>query len=92
MKELEPALAKACSEITQNLLLINQPSKKQVKEEIIKICTKYALERIPRNYEILSTVKELEFDKLKKVLLRKPTKTASGVAVIALSDDGSFPV
>jgi elongator complex protein 3 len=84
MKELEPALAKACSEITQNLLLINQPSKKQVKEEIIKICTKYALERIPRNYEILSTVKELEFDKLKKVLLRKPTKTASGVAVIAL--------
>jgi len=84
MKELEPTLAKACSEITRNLLLINQPNKKQVKEEIIKICTKYALERIPRNYEILSTVKESEFDKLKKVLLRKPTKTASGVAVIAL--------
>ncbi|MBS1268560.1 MAG: hypothetical protein MAG458_01291 [Nitrosopumilus sp.] len=84
MKELDPTLAKACSEITQNLLLINQPSKKQVKEEIIKICTKYALERIPKNYEILSTVKESEFNKLKKVLLRKPTKTASGVAVIAL--------
>ena len=66
MIELDPAVAKACSEITQNLLTINQPSKKQVKEEIIKICTKYALERIPRNYEILSTVKEADFEKLKK--------------------------
>jgi elongator complex protein 3 len=84
MIKLDPTLAKACGEITQNLLLINEPNKKQVKEEIIKICTKYALERIPRNYEILSMVKESDFEKLKKVLLRKPTKTASGVAVIAL--------
>ena len=84
MNKLDSTLAKACGEITQNLLMINEPNKKQVKEEIIKICTKYALERIPRNYEILSTVKESDFEKLKKVLLRKPTKTASGVAVIAL--------
>jgi elongator complex protein 3 len=84
MNKLDSPIAKACSEITQNLLMINEPSKKQVKEEIIKICTKYALERIPRNYEILSTVKESDFEKLKKVLLRKPTKTASGVAVVAL--------
>ena len=66
------------------LLAIQDPSKKQVKEEIIKICTKYALERIPRNYEILSTVKDADFAKLKKVLLRKPAKTASGVSVVAL--------
>ena len=84
MNKLDPVIAKACSEITQNLLTINQPSKKQVKEEIIKICTKYALERIPRNYEILSTVKDSDFEKLKNVLLRKPTKTASGVSVVAL--------
>ena len=77
MNKLDPVLSKACGEITQNLLTIQEPSKKQVKEEIIKICTKYALERIPRNYEILSMVKETDFDKLKKVLLRKPTKTAS---------------
>ena len=37
MKKLDPVLSKACSEITQNILTINQPSKKQVKEEIIKI-------------------------------------------------------
>jgi elongator complex protein 3 len=84
MNKLDPLISKACGEITQNLLTIQEPSKKQVKEEIIKICTKYALERIPRNYEILSMAKEADFDKLKKVLLRKPAKTASGVSVVAL--------
>jgi elongator complex protein 3 len=84
MNKLDPVISKACDEITQNLLTIQEPSKKQVKEEIIKICTKYALERIPRNYEILSMAKESDFDKLKKVLIRKPAKTASGVSVVAL--------
>ncbi len=84
MSKLDSTFTKACSEITQNLLMINDPSKKQVKEEIKKICAKYSLERIPRNHEILSTVKESEFEKLRKVLLKKPAKTASGVAVVAL--------
>ena len=43
MIELDPVQSKAYTEITQNLLTINEPSKKQVKEEIIKICTKYSL-------------------------------------------------
>ena len=84
MNKLDPELSKACTEITKNLLTINQPTKKQVKEEIIKICTKYSLERIPKNYEILSMASNSDFDKLKKVLIRKPAKTASGVSVVAL--------
>ncbi|WP_428326662.1 elongator complex protein 3 [Nitrosopumilus sp.] len=84
MSKLDSVFSKACSEITQNLLTINEPSKKQVKEEIKKICAKYSLERIPRNHEILSMAKESEFKKLRKVLLKKPAKTASGVAVVAL--------
>lgn len=84
MNKLDPAISKACGEITHNLLTIQAPSKKQVKEEIIKICTKYSLSRIPKNYEILSMAKESDFDKLKKVLIRKPAKTASGVSVVAL--------
>ena len=84
MNKLDPLESKAYTEITQNLLTIQDPSKKQVKEEIIKICTKYSLDRIPKNYEILSMAKESDFDKLKKVLIRKPAKTASGVSVVAL--------
>ena len=74
----------ACIEITQNLLTIDKPSKKQVKDEIKKICAKYSLQRIPRNHEILSMSKETDFDKLRKILLKKPIKTASGVSVVAL--------
>ncbi len=84
MSKLDSVFLKACSEITQNLLTINEPNKKQIKEEIKKICSKYSLDRIPRNHEILSMAKESEFDKLRKVLLKKPAKTASGVSVVAL--------
>ena len=76
--------SKACSEISQNLLLINSPNKSQVKSQIKTICTKYALERIPRNHEILATVSGSDYARLSRVLLKKPVKTASGVAVIAL--------
>lgn len=74
----------ACDEITKNLLSLNNPSRKKVKSEIKKICSKYSLEKIPSNNEILSTVSETEFEYLKKILLKKPVKTSSGVAVIAL--------
>ena len=84
MQEVESVFSKACSEISQKLLALSEPTKNEIKSEIKKICTKYSLERIPRNYEILSTVNEKEYDVLQKVLLKKPVKTASGVAVIAL--------
>ena len=76
--------SKACNEISQSLLQIIEPTKKQTKLEIKKICTKYSLERIPKNHEILSTVDGESYEKLQKVLLKKPVKSASGVAVIAL--------
>ncbi len=75
---------KACHEISHNLLTIESPTKNQIKSQIKKICTKYALERIPRNSEILATVSGTDYSKLQKILLKKPVKTASGVAVIAL--------
>jgi len=65
-------------------LSIQDVSKSQIKSQIKQVCTKYALERIPKNHEILSTVSGNDFVKLQKILLKKPVKTASGVAVIAL--------
>ena len=48
--------SKACREISQNLLQITEPTKSNAKFEIKRICTKYSLDKIPKNYEILSTV------------------------------------
>ena len=84
MQSMEQDFAKACEEISKNLLSVEEPTKQKVKAEIKKICSKYSLEKIPRNHEILSTVSGEEFTKLQQVLLKKPVKTASGVAVIAL--------
>ena len=84
MDETNPIFSKACNEITQNILTINKPNKKQVKEEIKRICAKYSLDRIPRNHEILAMADGTDFEKLRKVLLKKPAKTASGVSVVAL--------
>ena len=64
--------SKACSEISQSLLQIIEPTKKQPKLEIKKICTKYSLESIPKNQENLSTVDGKSYEKLQKVLLKKP--------------------
>jgi len=74
----------ACREISQSLLQITEPTKNHAKSEIKRICTKYSLDKIPKNYEILSTVDGRSYEKLQKILLKKPVKTASGVAVIAL--------
>lgn len=84
MQKSDVIFSKACSEISKNLLTVPTLTKKDVKAEIKKICAKYSLDRMPRNYEILSKANGSDFIKLQKVLLRKPVKTASGVAVIAL--------
>jgi elongator complex protein 3 len=82
--QIETTFEDACKEICKNLLAISSPTSNDVKKQVKKICTKYSLERIPRNYEILSSVTGSEYVKLQKALVRKPVKTASGVAVIAL--------
>ncbi len=75
---------RACSEITQNLLQVENPSRRAVKAEIRKVCSKYSLERIPKNHEVLARASGEDFARLRAVLLKKPVKTASGVAVVAL--------
>ncbi|MFQ5572625.1 MAG: tRNA uridine(34) 5-carboxymethylaminomethyl modification radical SAM/GNAT enzyme Elp3, partial [Nitrosopumilaceae archaeon] len=84
MIKSKTSFSKACCEISQNLLTVIEPTKKEVKAEIKKICAKYSLERLPKNHEILATLKGPDFSKLQQVLLKKPVKTGSGVAVIAL--------
>ena len=75
---------RACEEIVQNLLNIDNLENNKIKNEIKAVCTKYSLERIPRNNEILSMANPTEFKKLQNILLTKPVKSASGVAVVAI--------
>jgi elongator complex protein 3 len=84
VQQAEITFDEACKEICGNLLSIANPTNKDVKREVKRICVKYSLERIPRNYEILASANGSDYIKLQRALIRKPVKTASGVAVIAL--------
>ena len=64
--------SKACCEISESLLQIVEPTKNQAKSEIKRVCTKYSLDRFPKNYEILATVNGRSYEKLQNVLLKNP--------------------
>lgn len=74
----------ACREISSNLLRVNELTLPGVRREIMTTCSKYSLARIPKNHEILATVSGGDRERLRRVLIKKPIKTGSGVAVIAL--------
>ena len=56
--------SRACQEIIQNLLTIDNLTTSKIKNQIKNVCTKYALNRIPRNNEILSMANLNDFKKL----------------------------
>lgn len=49
-----------------------------------KLSKKHGLSRIPKNSELLEEATEEEREKLKPILRKKPTRTMSGVSVIAI--------
>ncbi len=83
MNYSNPTFSRVCLEISKALLYTTN-NNKNIQTIINKICKKYSIFKIPRKYEILSVVKNEDFIKLRKILVKKPIKTASGVAVVAV--------
>lgn len=75
---------KACHEILEALL--NSPSidRKTINRIKVKICKKYHLNTIPSNPDILSVATDDEKKVLLKYLIKRPVRSISGVAVIAV--------
>lgn len=84
MQLAQSTFTQACKEITQNLYEINNITSTLARQEIKRVCAKYSLTRIPRNHEILSQADPDAYESLRTVLIKKPIKTASGVAVVAV--------
>jgi len=70
-------------EITE-LIKQKKPNKKQLASFKNKLCKKYKFKKIPTNIEILLNTDKKDIKKIKKYLLTKPTRTISGVAVVAI--------
>jgi len=74
----------ALREIVKALLSIHSPTHSDVSQAKMQIAAKYQLNKIPTNSQLISMLKVEEKRKLLPVLRRKPTRTISGVTVIAV--------
>ncbi len=63
---------------------IEKPNKKKLNQMKINLCSKYKVKEMPTDIEILCNAKKEDNEFLKQYLMTKPTRTISGVAVIAV--------
>ncbi|MFH0870198.1 MAG: tRNA uridine(34) 5-carboxymethylaminomethyl modification radical SAM/GNAT enzyme Elp3 [archaeon] len=61
-----------------------KPSKDKLSKEKIRLCSKHHLKKIPTDIEILLQAEEQDLTVLRRYLQTKPTRTMSGVAVVAI--------
>ncbi len=66
------------------LLIAKHYSKKQINQLKVQLCRKYRLEKIPTDIEVMLHATPQQFQKIKKTLLTKPTRSMSGVTPIAV--------
>lgn len=59
-------------------------SKRQISALKLKLCSKHKVAKPPTDMDILMHVEEKDMPKLRKMLLSKPVRTLSGVAIVAL--------
>ncbi|MAG38866.1 tRNA uridine(34) 5-carboxymethylaminomethyl modification radical SAM/GNAT enzyme Elp3 [Candidatus Woesearchaeota archaeon] len=60
------------------------PNKQALNKKKLALCSKYKTKKIPTDIEILCNTKKQDSNSLKKYLITKPTRTISGVAVLAV--------
>ncbi|MGD1004438.1 MAG: tRNA uridine(34) 5-carboxymethylaminomethyl modification radical SAM/GNAT enzyme Elp3 [Methanoregulaceae archaeon] len=73
----------AFREIISRILSL-EPNDERIVSVKIEICRKYRLNAVPKNSAILAAALPNQREKLRKLLLVKPTRTLSGVAPIAV--------
>ncbi len=83
MQKSEDAYSVACMEIASIISDMQDPDIRSVKRVIKQVSAKYSLPTLPKNSDILANL-PWSYYKLRKLLMVKPTKTASGVAVVAV--------
>lgn len=59
-------------------------NRKDLEKAKLTVCREYGLDRFPRNSEILQTATSDEKELVTPILKKKPTRTISGVAVVAV--------
>ncbi len=77
-------MEKAGRSIIKDILSGKIKNRKDLEKAKFQVCRDYKLDRFPRNSEILQTAREEEKELVIPILKKKPTRTISGVAVVAV--------
>ena len=77
-------LMPTCKEIVRLLMEIDTPTAGDARRITKQVCARMSPQKIPKKQEILAAAAPAEYRRLRQVLMTKPIKTGSGVAVIAL--------
>ena len=73
-----------CRKIAEGILNGTLADKDAIQAEKIRLCGEIRAERMPSNSEILALIPEDRRDQAVRLLIKKPMRTASGVAVVAV--------
>lgn len=82
--QLDELTVKACQEIAETLSKKLNPSKNDFLKIKRRISAKHKLSRIPSNSTILTSLPPERREELRRLLMIKPVRTASGISVIAI--------
>ncbi len=74
----------ACAEILEKIFNSQNIDKRSVEKIKREVCEKYGLKQVPSNSMLLSFVDEEHQESAKRILLIKPTRSISGVSIIAV--------
>ncbi len=77
-------MEKAGRSIINDILNGKIKNRKDLEKAKFQVCRDYKLDRFPRNSEILKVAHEDEKEFVTPILKKKPTRTISGVAVVAV--------
>ncbi len=82
---LVPDSSKVCREIIDRILSAGQrPDRETINRIKNFVCGQYGLSSVPSNVEVLKYAEPDEFETLRLLLHKRPVRTISGVAVIAV--------
>ena len=75
----------ACKEIAKILLSSRSVSREYINQIKKSVAKKYGLKKLPTNADILSHIDRVDDkERLKKILLKKPVRSISGIVIVAL--------
>lgn len=83
-KQGEIAMEKACRIIIEDILSEKIDTRRDLEIAKRKACRDFDLPKFMSNVEILECANENERDMVSKILRKKPTRTISGVAIVAV--------